>query len=440
MSRNEGNGGGAGTHAHDSAATSAGDEPRPGAAPPPASAAEESMYMDAFGSELWARNAQPPEDACGHELPSDDASASAAEALAELAMSQLQHGIEAAEAAEHAAEEAAELTESAMGVLHHHRDRHAAPVAASKEAHAAPAAPRTPPAASAAADALETTALVAAKRAAEAAAVTAKAEAALAALYASRDAAEDATQHGLADSMGPRAEQENATVEMGQRVPVSFQIQRHVSYGERVVLVGSGPALGNWQLRSGVELCWSVGDVWRTPAPLLLCVDDTLVYKYVVLHGSGDDAPASWQKGANNVLMLSADDAPALRVVDSWTADPLESRVIGGAGPSQRSAGPAERLAAVAAARRSELKRAHERADTAEAALERERLSSRTLRAEVSLAAGLRAQLRRLLQEEQRRTALLQREVAAFRDALRGFRAQLSKRIGIAAADPTEAR
>ena len=420
MARNEGNGGGAGTPLRD-AADSNDNVPHPSEALPAASLVEKSMYMDAFGSELWARNAQPREDACCHETSSD--AATAAKALAELAMSQLQHGIEASEAAEHAAEEAVELTEGAMGVHHQDHHHHEAP----------PAAPRAPHAA--AADVLEGKAVVAARRTAEAAAVTAKAEAALAAMYASRDGGEGTSQHGLGD-VQPR----DATVEMGQRVPVSFEIKRHVSYGERVVLVGSGPALGDWQLRSAVELCWSIGDVWRTPAPLLLSVDDTLAYKYVVLHCSGDDPPASWQRGANNVLLLSAADAPALRVVDSRTADPLESRATGGAGRTRRSAGPAERLAAVAAARAAELRRARERADAAEAALERERLSSRTLRAEASLAAGLRAQLRRLLEAEQRRTALLQREVAAFHDALRGFRAQLSKRVGVAGDPKTEAR
>jgi hypothetical protein len=107
-------------------------------------------------------------------------------------------------------------------------------------------------------------------------------------------------------------------------------------------------------------------------------------------------------------------------------------------GACQRSAGPAERLAAVAEARTAELRRARERADAAEDALARERLAARALRAEASVAAGLRSQLRRLLEAEQQRTAVLQREVASFHAALRGFRAKLVKRIGMA--DATEAR
>ena len=394
------------------------------------------MYMDSFGSDLWQRHAQLPEEAWSAEPTSAAAASSAAEAFAELAMAQLQHGIEAAEEAEHAAEEAVEATDAATGHHRHHLDAMAAAEAAlkaisaatfaPKAASSAPAAPeKPPPEASKAAEALEAKALVAAKRAAEAAAVTAKAEAALAAIYASSD------QMGPADTPP-----EGGAVEMGQRIPVSFELRRHVSYGERVVLVGSGPALGAWELRSAVELCWSVGDVWRTPVPLLLPVDATLVYKYAVMHGSGDAAPASWQRGANNVLMLSADDAPTLKVVDSWTADPLESRAVSGIGASQRVAGPAERLAAVAEQRAAELRRARERADAAEAALARERLASRALRAEASVAASLRSQLRRLLEAEQQRTAMLQREVASFHAALRGFRAKLAKRIGMT----TEAR
>ena len=437
--RNEGNGGGAASPRSDAAAPKEGDDEPYASEPPPPSLSEAPMHMDAFGSELWRRHSQPPEDAWSHEPAADEAS-SAAETFAQLAMSQLQHGIEAAEEAEHAAEEAVEVTDAAMGLHHHHLHAMAAAEQALKAVPAGPAAPEkqvapheeSKGAAAAAAAALEAKAQEAATRAAEAAAVTAKAEAALAAIYASQDAGAGTPGDGAALAG------EGAAVELGQRVPVSFELRRHVSYGERVVLVGSGPALGSWKLRSAVELCWSLGDVWRTPAPLLLPVDATLVYKYVVLHGSGDDAPTSWQRGANNVLMLSAEDAPALHVVDSWTADPLESRAVSGIGASQRSTGPAERLAAVSEARMAELRRARERADAAEAALERERLASRALRAEASVAAGLRARLRGLLEAEQQRTALLQREVAAFHAALRGFRAKLTKRISMT--DATEAR
>jgi hypothetical protein len=429
-----GNGGGVSVPRSDAA--HGGEVPKPpraSQAPPASSPSEAPMYMDSFGSDLWQRHAQLPEEAWSSE-PSAAAASSAAEAFAELAMAQLQHGIEAAEEAEHAAEEAVEATDAATGHHRHHVAAMAAAEAALKAISSAAAAPKAassaapdkppaPPEASKAA--LEAKALVAAKRAAEAAAVTAKAEAALAAIYAS------------SDQMGPaEVRAEGAPVDLQQRIPVSFELRRHVSYGERVVLVGSGPALGAWELRSAVELCWSVGDVWRTPVPLLLPVDATLVYKYVVIHGSGDAAPASWQRGANNVLMLSADDAPVLKVVDSWTADPLESRAVSGFGSSQRVAGPAERLAAVAEARSAELRRARERADAAEAALARERLASRALRAEASVAASLRSQLRRLLEAEHQRTAAVQREVASFHAALRGFRAKLAKRIGMT----TEAR
>lgn len=42
-----------------------------------------------------------------------------------------------------------------------------------------------------------------------------------------------------------------------------FSVPVHLEYGDRVVIVGSDPALGSWAIDNAVLLEWTDGDVWE---------------------------------------------------------------------------------------------------------------------------------------------------------------------------------
>jgi hypothetical protein len=421
-------------------------------APPSRAAADVASYMSAFADARWAGDTQRSGnggDAAAADAPKramrDAAADSAAEpttaALADAAQrdvndvaAQLSRGMASAERAARAASEAADAADAAIGRSHHHLEKARRAVAAHVPIDAPAAAPAfaAANAAAAAADALAADAA-----AAEAAAMAARAEAALDAIYSPSDEgifALDALAleaQSLAAESAPLLPRGAATappLQMTPLLPVAFELPLRVRYGERVALCGSGAALGSWDVRAAVPLAWSDGDTWRS-SPLLLPADGTFSYKYVVL--GGDGTALTWQKGTNSVLMLCEADAPCVRVRDSWTGNPLEARTLAGpeasrGGDAQRGLAPSERLEAVAAVRAAALRKAQARADAAMRALAAERLAVRALRAEAGLAAGVREQLRALLDAERRRSASLARQMASFTATLQKFKAQAS--------------
>jgi hypothetical protein len=412
--------------------------------------------MSAFADARWAgdtqRSGNGSNAAAAADAPKramrDAAADSAAEpttaALADAAQrdvndvaAQLSRGMASAERAARAASEAADAADAAIGRSHHHLEKARRAVAAHVPIDAPSVAPAPSVFAAADAAAAAADALAADAAADEAAAMAARAEAALDAIYSPSDEgifALDALAleaQSLAAESAPLLPRGAATappLQMTPLLPVAFELPLRVRYGERVALCGSGAALGSWDVRAAVPLAWSDGDTWRS-APLLLPADGTFSYKYVVL--GGDGTALTWQKGTNNVLMLCEADAPCVRVRDSWTGNPLEARTLAGpeasrGGDAQRGLAPAERLEAVAAARAAALRKAQARADAAMRALAAERLAVRALRAEAGLAAGVREQLRALLDAERRRSASLARQMASFTATLQKFKTQAS--------------
>ncbi|KAK9822642.1 hypothetical protein WJX81_002600 [Elliptochloris bilobata] len=146
-------------------------------------------------------------------------------------------------------------------------------------------------------------------------------------------------------------------------VRVSFALPYRCTFGQHLCLVGSISPLGAWDVRQGVAMSWSEGDVWTVDLELHTRAGSHVEYKYVVRNEDG--TPTVWKPGSNLQLPLQSGGGglpEALRVSDawdeSWRSIEVETRVPVSV-PSQREgsdAGPAERaedveLAAVAAAR-----------------------------------------------------------------------------------------
>lgn len=94
---------------------------------------------------------------------------------------------------------------------------------------------------------------------------------------------------------------------------IVFWIHLHINYGERLVVVGSVPELGNWILSNGAPMSWTDGDMWQ--AEVEIPAGGIVEYKYVIVNQNGD--ALSWQAGNNSVLAISRTDE-RLDVYDNW--------------------------------------------------------------------------------------------------------------------------
>jgi len=83
-------------------------------------------------------------------------------------------------------------------------------------------------------------------------------------------------------------------------VLVGFKVSKQVNYGESVKLVGSGSALGDWDVSAAPEMRWTDGDVWV--AELELPAEEDVHFKYVCVHEGGE----YWENCADHNLKVSA--------------------------------------------------------------------------------------------------------------------------------------
>lgn len=82
---------------------------------------------------------------------------------------------------------------------------------------------------------------------------------------------------------------------------VRFVLNFHASYGQRLLVIGGHPSLGNWDVRKALELRWSEGDLWRGEAVLPAGI--IYEYKYLVMEGNG--AVRQWQQASASSRVTS---------------------------------------------------------------------------------------------------------------------------------------
>ncbi|KAK3397064.1 Six-hairpin glycosidase-like protein [Sordaria brevicollis] len=100
-------------------------------------------------------------------------------------------------------------------------------------------------------------------------------------------------------------------------VLVTFNEKVTTSYGQTVKLVGSIPALGNWQPNSGVTLSASKytsgNPLWYTTIALPQGV--SFSYKYVVINSDGS---VRWESDPNRSYAVASNCASSATVNDTW--------------------------------------------------------------------------------------------------------------------------
>ena len=87
---------------------------------------------------------------------------------------------------------------------------------------------------------------------------------------------------------------------------IKLSVHKKVRFGESVLAVGSGPALGNWNpAESRAALRWSEGDVWTGELPGGGGGGAAeFEFKFVVVRGGGEIV--EWEEGGNRVLSAAA--------------------------------------------------------------------------------------------------------------------------------------
>jgi alpha-amylase len=92
-------------------------------------------------------------------------------------------------------------------------------------------------------------------------------------------------------------------------VKVAIAVRRETQPGQDVWVVGSLPALGEWDLEKALALTWTEGHVWR--ATIEVAPATAVEYKAVLKNGDGS---MIWEGGENQ-----AAEAPA-----AGAAEPVE--------------------------------------------------------------------------------------------------------------------
>ncbi|MGP9022742.1 carbohydrate-binding module family 20 domain-containing protein [Streptomyces sp. BR1] len=94
-------------------------------------------------------------------------------------------------------------------------------------------------------------------------------------------------------------------------VTVTFDENKTTVWGQNIFVVGSIPALGNWDPNSGIPLSSATYPIWS--AAVTLPANTSFEYKYVMKDGAGN---VTWESGANRTYTTGASGSASLN--DTW--------------------------------------------------------------------------------------------------------------------------
>eukprot|EP01025_Chloroclados_australasicus_P066278 TRINITY_DN909_c0_g1_i13.p3 TRINITY_DN909_c0_g1~~TRINITY_DN909_c0_g1_i13.p3 ORF type:complete len:326 (-),score=33.55 TRINITY_DN909_c0_g1_i13:1665-2585(-) len=106
----------------------------------------------------------------------------------------------------------------------------------------------------------------------------------------------------------------------GRQIKLSFQLPYRCQFGQQLCIVGNTESLGLWDVRKGLSMEWSTGDVWKVDVELEAQGKISLEYKYVVKNKDG--SPATWKPGDNFQLDVPQSNFDVerewLKISDAW--------------------------------------------------------------------------------------------------------------------------
>lgn len=109
----------------------------------------------------------------------------------------------------------------------------------------------------------------------------------------------------------------SSSAEPPATMAMQFRVRHRATYGDRVVLLGSTPALGKWNLSRAVPCVWTSGDVWVTSevSRPFAHAPSRFEFKFVVIPQRG---PPSWEPGPNHAAHIPVHPALPLVLSVDW--------------------------------------------------------------------------------------------------------------------------
>ena len=119
-------------------------------------------------------------------------------------------------------------------------------------------------------------------------------------------------------AMIARAEQQAYEEEHEDAITtLEFKIQKHLEFGQELLVVGSVRQLGTWVPASGIPLSWNEGDYWTGAVTVQRSEVPRIEYKYIVKSISEDAAlDINWETGGNHNIL--AKPARRMQLMDVW--------------------------------------------------------------------------------------------------------------------------
>lgn len=77
-----------------------------------------------------------------------------------------------------------------------------------------------------------------------------------------------------------------------------FSVHYNTNFGEKIIVVGSTPELGNWEVSKGLALEWTEGNIWKNTIPV---TDNSAEFKFVCV----SEICSKWEEGANRKISVS---------------------------------------------------------------------------------------------------------------------------------------
>ncbi len=104
-----------------------------------------------------------------------------------------------------------------------------------------------------------------------------------------------------------------------------FQIAYQTQYGQQLKLVGSHPALGDWNSETAPSMTYESGGIWSLSIDLPDEKKISFSYKYCLQHADGS---VQWEWGKDRTFDLKGDKAAEVFVRDFWRPKALQENAL----------------------------------------------------------------------------------------------------------------
>ncbi|EEA08201.1 starch binding domain-containing protein [Cryptosporidium muris RN66] len=94
---------------------------------------------------------------------------------------------------------------------------------------------------------------------------------------------------------------------------IFFCIKYETSFGQDLTVVGNIPELGNWDIKQGVKMIWSPGNLWTIKVEIFSKIEN-IEYKYVISENYGSH---KWEPGQNHKVQINM-EKKSTNLRDAW--------------------------------------------------------------------------------------------------------------------------